>query len=133
MGRREVLEISLSVRNDKSGRFLGFGLVQPIADESLAEELRFAIWLEAAPAGKTAVDNEGPGPAAIIVPHLLLRGYEGITIAFIEAVTGQGHLATHKWVVHEIDNVILINLVKAFVFDDQCNLQNQLNSTMDQY
>ena len=42
----EVLWISLFVRNDKSARFLGFGFVQAIADETLAEEFGFAIGLE---------------------------------------------------------------------------------------
>ena len=54
----EVLGISLFVRNDKSARFLGFGFVQAVADEALAEEFRFAIGMEA-----QAEDAFDPGAA----------------------------------------------------------------------
>ena len=54
----EVLGISLSVRNDKSARFLGFGVVKPVADETLAEEFGFAIGLET-----QAEDAFDPGAA----------------------------------------------------------------------
>lgn len=69
--------------------------------------------LQAAPAGERTVHEKCPMPVAMLSSQPLFSFNEVLSVAFGEVVAGQRHLAAHQRVVHEFNEIGLIDLGKA--------------------